>query len=1320
MLRSFRLALSCGVLLTVLWASVLWGADTAGSSGEIPEDLRQELYLPRGVPLDLVTIATGKGGMPTEEEEKHDAPRIAKFAACHVGQHRVLLEITFARRPVFENGGLLVYIDLDNDPATGRQDSKEHRGVDLMISISGTHVYLGRHNAALPTEEVFVAGAKLIDKVLYLSFDAPLKIEEGKVKLDLRLASERRGGRSDGTRRQVVALPAVDRKVPVMARKGDPDLRPLSDYRYHNDRVKLEKLADKGLKAQQVAPANPIRLGRACPAPTFATTVRKPGQPGSIKIERITVAMLEEAGVARRGSPVGFGFPLPQGGVFDLGNVRLLAPSGKEVPAQFTATVFWPDGSLKWVLIDFAAPLAAHQVANYTVEFGNDVRRRAVDSPLKIDEQAETITVVTGPLKAEVSKVHFNLLRGVWLDTKGESRFETAGRSAAFAPEGMRLVDERGKVFTTSAREPESVRIEEQGPQKVVVRVEGAYAAEDGSTYMRYIARLVFRAGSPRVGIVYTHVNDHLETEFTDITSLGTGLLPQGEIQKTAMTLPTIGGAAAPAQEGREVTLVQLDDRNYVLNVDGRESRGARAPGAVRCQTSQGAVGAVVHDFWQRWPKRLATGDRELRIDLLPRQPGPDYGQGLPHYLLFPLVEGFYRFKWGVSFTERLTLDFSGAASTEELLAEANCAIVPVVPANWYAQTKALGRMAMPRDKQFALWDACMDRSLSGYQAVRETERTYGYLNYGDWYGERGRNWGNNEYDLAHAFFLQFARTGKRDFFRLALTAARHQADVDCVHAYPDPYYVGANHQHSIGHTGTWSQNPTHATWSHRYDAHTSADNGHTWSEGMAEAWCLAGDARVMETALQLGEHITWAMSPTFKHLGTHERSAGWSLRSIIGIYRVTYDPLYLEAAGRIAAVALREQKFDDGGAWPHVLPGDHAGGRPGARGNAIYLVAVVTGGLKELHEETHDPALAKSIVSAADWLLKCWNEEVEGWPYTALVSGEALFPPSVSANGLACGVVAYAGHVSGDPKFMDIALRGMNSLAISGAGSNGKSIASEANYTASTLELLQQWYATRGENQGLSLLSGAGDDLARHLGRARDAQDHRVRNPQTKVFLVTLRADAPQAPVVLRATSKPHGSAAKRMDTGTIQVLTASGKTVKREEFNTDRACRFACPLQGARGDVFKIVIKDDERSVWSLVGEGLGVVMQTTPGFTIGGVRRGRYHFFVPEGTKEFQVKLRAGHEGVYAGLVLSPDDKEMGFHEGTPAGVKGKTPAANAHPEQGIITVKPDPKDTGKVWSLALMAGGDLSCELIGVPPYLSLDAKAWFDPKPPKPN
>jgi hypothetical protein len=54
-------------------------------------------------------------------------------------------------------------------------------------------------------------------------------------------------------------------------------------------------------------------------------------------------------------------------------------------------------------------------------------------------------------------------------------------------------------------------------------------------------------------------------------------------------------------------------------------------------------------------------------------------------------------------------------------------------------------------------------------------------------------------------------------------------------------------------------------------------------------------------------------------------------------------------------------------------------------------------------------------------------------------------------------------------------------------------------------------------------------------------------------------------------------------------------------------------------------------------------------------------------------------------------------MGFYQGV-------------HPDRGVITVKPAAADTGKPWSLVLTAGGDMYCELEGVPPYLATRADA----------
>ena len=56
----------------------------------------------------------------------------------------------------------------------------------------------------------------------------------------------------------------------------------------------------------------------------------------------------------------------------------------------------------------------------------------------------------------------------------------------------------------------------------------------------------------------------------------------------------------------------------------------------------------------------------------------------------------------------------------------------------------------------------------------------------------------------------------------------------------------------------------------------------------MTEAWLLGGDEISMESALLLGEHLVTFVAPQLKRLSTHERSAGWSIPALLGIYRAT------------------------------------------------------------------------------------------------------------------------------------------------------------------------------------------------------------------------------------------------------------------------------------------------------------------------------------------------------------------------------------------------------------------------------------------------
>lgn len=248
--------------------------------------------------------------------------------------------------------------------------------------------------------------------------------------------------------------------------------------------------------------------------------------------------------------------------------------------------------------------------------------------------------------------------------------------------------------------------------------------------------------------------------------------------------------------------------------------------GTLSVLADHGRFSATIRDAAYRWPKGMKAEKEKITLELLPEQPSKEFGKNLPHYLKFPFVEGKYRSKWGMAFTEKLRFDFGSEPAVAN--AETNLPVVAVIDRDWYFRTKAVEGVSAGNDHSFDQYDRKMKQAVDEHWEFKLRQREFGYFNYGDWYGERGHNWGNNEYDMAYGLFIHFARTGNRKAARLASASAQHQADVDIVHAYPDPYYIGGNAEHAIGHTGTSYQRVRNFTWTYRYDYAYSAENGHT------------------------------------------------------------------------------------------------------------------------------------------------------------------------------------------------------------------------------------------------------------------------------------------------------------------------------------------------------------------------------------------------------------------------------------------------------------------------------------------------------------
>lgn len=1209
------------------------------------------------------------------------APEFKKVEAAHLGGDCVLLKITISR-PVPQNAGVVVYLDIDDNIKTGRQD-KIHAGVDLMGMFGNGEM----KKSAFFAKKTSAAGTMDGD-TLWMLLDSSLLIKDNQtVRLKFYMMSQEPGKKS-------VFQPAVIYTFPVNNSLIQPKVNTpvvpqsiVSDSEgcyYINDQVTYLARKNKGINGEEITPAAPIKSGRPCPKPQFITNLN-PREKGSVAYKAVPVELLEEAGIART-AYVRFGFPLPAGAIFDLNNFQIHGPAGKQIDSQFSATSFWPDKSIKWVLIQFNTTLRGKEKKIYEVIFGTDVMPVKTPSNLTMTTSGKIVTVNTGAVKVQLNN---NLIDKVWYKDK---------LVGGFSADGIVLTDENGNRFTSGRGSPE-MTIEESGPEYLTLRFEGQYMNEILASYMKYIARISFRNNSSVIGLTLTHVNDYLKTEITDITSLTLPFIPADTFNNAAIAL----NAAPDKNIKNQQRAFQLDESTLAISNNSEKNQMTGAASI----DGNSKITLAWQDFWRRWPKAYKIANNAMMLEILPEQPGKDYGRNQPYYLMYPFCEGKYRFKWGMTFTERIKFDFSGEIPAKQLQTDIDMPVIPVVPAAWYVETGAFPDATAPRGSQFTAWDAFINSFFKSHMALKMRQREFGYFNYGDWFGERGRNWGNNEYDLAHGLFAAFTRTGNRDYCRLAVSAARHQADVDIVHAYPDPYYLGANHQHSIGHTGQWSQTAKRATWTHPYDSHTSAENGHTWSAGMLDAWMLTGDPVVMESALKLGEHIVWAMAPSFKKLSSHERTAGWSLKAILNFYRLNNDSCYLEAAKSIAEVALREQKAN--GAWPHQLPPDHAEGRKDVIGNNLFLIGILTSSLKDYHLATGDKKVRKALLEAVDWICKSYDAKQGGWPYSASQDGRLLGKVNVDLNMLIIDSIAYAAIITGKKEYADIAAAALETTIMVGPGAIGKDFGQVMVFADSIIKNLNDYYSRNIPESAGNIISLESISLRR--GNIPDTEKFNVRGPDDKIFYLKLKKDNPEITV----SRKKHGSRPNGWDSCSITIFGHKGVEVYKYTYKPDAEFVREAKIKGSKGEIFKVVFHDDMRGLCDVRGKDVQVMLNLSPDTMLGAPMFARFYLTVPKGAGLLKISISGVHTGTYGALVLIPDGRIGGMVEGINTG-RTMLPWSSGIADENsanktLSVIIPDGQD-GKVWPLIIWGIGDVGLQIDGIPPYLSRNKEAAF--------
>jgi len=563
-----------------------------------------------------------------------------------------------------------------------------------------------------------------------------------------------------------------------------------------------------------------------------------------VETELVEAPWLRETPLTQGIHYVTGGFPFPQGAIRDAAELSA-SVAGVAGPLQARPLGFWPDGSLKWVLFTF--PFDTTNAATVPTTAPRVTLRNGGALPVSIGQQGASSVVPSQKLTAQVLpdgqvEIHngsqvFCFQQGKeWMTGRSQedALFSAPPRAyvrfrrevTAHRPFELRL---DSGVEHEEVLEVASVKLEESGPLRAVVRLEGALKDAEAT---RVILRATFYAGRPEVHFTHTAEFRFKDPRTTFLTGMG-------------LELPLAGLGDEASGIVRESSDFQWAYGTAMTNpggwLDVPLKNGMRFLGGIRNSTrmvpnAMTQKGGVIR--YELWPDNLAPMDVRRYSDRPHQAQGEATGDNRDwveknFYPESPFV--------GVSRTHEMSAGFwpQGQAPERNALA-ADFESPPLLDPGW--ETVVQAGVLLPAstpDGWPKVWRAREDfaRFWLHHQALH---RWHGFWNFGDfrhhfregygwlttpealakaladperklppdapqildyvppndWAYDNGRwGWSNSE-GLANLFLQQeYLRTGNRSIYFAAEAMARYCRDVVTRHEAP---WLGLGTRHGV------------------------------------------------------------------------------------------------------------------------------------------------------------------------------------------------------------------------------------------------------------------------------------------------------------------------------------------------------------------------------------------------------------------------------------------------------------------------------------------------------------------------------------------
>jgi hypothetical protein len=341
--------------------------------------------------------------------------------------------------------------------------------------------------------------------------------------------------------------------------------------------------------------------------------------------------------------------PWPRGSLPSTTTLRVTTKAGDPVPAQSWPIAFWPDASVKWTA--HAIPPSATPAASYQVAPGNAVlpptpiaATDAVNQPIEID---------TGIIQCRIPRSGSSIIESV--ARKGKTILANA-RLICLRQDQPDDGDDGTTTRESFTSDVTTASIENTGPVRTVVKIEGTHKSANGRSLLPFVVRLYLYAGSDEIRLIHSFVFDADEKKdflcgigvrfdvpmsdamhdrhvrfigdehglFAEGIRTLTGLrrdpgeqsrkaqidgLPTPPVSSMA---PTVGSHLDLIPAWGDFTLSQLSADGFQIRKRTKAGYGWIAAGAGKRSGGAGYIGGVsggvafgIRDFWQKHPAQL-------------------------------------------------------------------------------------------------------------------------------------------------------------------------------------------------------------------------------------------------------------------------------------------------------------------------------------------------------------------------------------------------------------------------------------------------------------------------------------------------------------------------------------------------------------------------------------------------------------------------------------------------------------------------------------------------------------------------------------------